>query len=124
MKFVVLGLLVVHGLIHGMGFAVTWKLAELQGISRVPAVLARSEPSDALIKFLGLVWLVAGVSFLVAGGLVLANSAAWRPIAIGAAVISMIVIVLGWKDAPMGAVANAFVVATALSAPWLSGVPS
>jgi hypothetical protein len=54
--------------------------------------------------------------------LLIGDSAMWRPVAIGAAVISMVPVGLWWQNAPMGAVANVLVVAAVLAAPRLSAV--
>jgi hypothetical protein len=68
------------------------------------------------------VWLLALAAFLVAAVLLVGDSAMWRPVAIGAAVISMVPVGLWWQNAPMGAVANALIIAAVLAAPKLSVV--
>jgi hypothetical protein len=124
MKIAIVALLAVHGLIHAMGFAGTWGLAEMQGSSKVPTNLITAQPGDTIVRVLGVVWLVALLAFLGAAALLVADSSAWRLVAIGAAAVSMIMVALWWRDAPMGAVANALVIAAVVFAPKLGGVPA
>lgn len=116
MKYAIVALFLVHGLIHGMGFAGTWGLAEFQGASRTPTNLVTVNPDDPALRILGLLWLAALVAFLFAGFLLAVDSTAWRPFALGAVAISMVPIALWWENAPLGAVANALVIAAVLFA--------
>jgi hypothetical protein len=123
MKIAIIGLLSVHGLIHAIGFAGAWGLAEFEGASRVPTNFVTAGPNDPIVRILGLVWLVALVAFLAAAYLLLVDSTAWRPLAVAAAVISMVPVALWWQNAPMGAVAIALVLLAVFLAPRLEGVP-
>ena len=124
MKFAIIGLLAVHGLIHAVGFAGAWGLAEFQGASRVPTNFVTARPDDPIVRILGIVWLLALVTFVVAAYLLLMDSAAWRPVAIAAAAVSMVPVALWWQNAPMGAVANALVLVAVFLAPRLDNVPA
>ena len=124
MKFAIVGLLLIHGLIHAMGFAGAWNLAEFQGASRAPTNLVSLEPGGGTVKALGLIWLAALAAFLLAAALLMGDSVMWRSVALGAAALSMVPVALWWRDAPMGAVANGLVVAAVLLAPRLEGVAS
>jgi hypothetical protein len=123
MKNVIVALLVVHGLIHSLGFAEAWGLAELEGASAAPTNLVSLEAGSAGVKILGLIWLVALVAFLGAALLLLAGNPTWRSIALVASLISMVPIALWWQDSPAGAVANALVLAAVWFAPRFEGVP-
>jgi hypothetical protein len=123
MKFAIIGLLAVHGLIHAVGFAGAWGLAEFQGASRVPTNFVTARPDDPIVRILGIVWLVALVAFVAAAYLLLMDNAAWRPVAIAAAAVSMVPVALWWQNAPMGAVANALVLVAVFLAPRLDNVP-
>lgn len=95
MKYAFTFLLVVHGLIHLMGFFKAFGLAELPALTRFI-----SRPMGAL-------WLLAAALFLAsAASLHLFPRAFW---AIGAAavVVSQLVIVPSWVDARAGTIANA-----------------
>lgn len=122
MKLALVALLVIHGLIHVMGFVGTWGLAEFQGASRTPTNCITARPGDAIVRVLGIVWLLALAAFLFAATLLLTDSAMWRPVALGAAAISMAPVALWWQNAPMGAVANALVLVAVVFANRLDGV--
>ncbi|HZA41749.1 MAG TPA: hypothetical protein VFA00_14120 [Actinomycetota bacterium] len=122
MKIAIVALLAVHGLIHAIGLAGTWGWAEFQGASQTPTNIITARPEDPIVRVLGTVWLLALIAFLVAAVLLLGDSAAWRPAALAAVAVSMVPIALWWENAPMGAVANALVVATVILAPKLDGV--
>ena len=86
--------LVVHGLIHLLGFAKAFGFAELSPLTR---------PIPPLV---GVLWLAAALLFLfTAGGLFVWPRWWW---AIGAVAIaaSMVAIVPSWADAKFGALAN------------------
>ena len=122
MKIAIVGLLTVHGLIHAIGLAGTWGWAEFEGASRTPTNIITAQPTDPIVRILGTVWLVALIAFLVAAVLLMGDSAAWRPAALVAVSISMVSVVLWWENAPMGAVANALVLAAVILAPNLDGI--
>ena len=116
MKYAIVALLALHGLIHTIGFAGTLGLAQFEGVSQTPTNFVTVERDGAALKFLGLLWMVALVAFLAAAVLLLTDGSAWRPVAVGAAVISMVPVALWWKNGPMGVLANALVVAAVLFA--------
>jgi len=122
MKIAIVALLAVHGLIHAIGLAGTWGWAEFEGASRTPTNIITAQPTDPIVRMLGTVWLVAVIAFLVAAALLMGDSAAWRPAALVAVAISMVPVVLWWENAPMGAVANALVLAAVILAPRLDGI--
>jgi hypothetical protein len=118
MKLAIILLLTFHGLIHAMGFAGTWDLAEFEA-SRTPTNFVSAEAGSSTARWLGILWMLALIAFLIAALLLLTGSPAWRPAALAAASISMIPVVLWWQNAPMGAVANGLVVVAVLFADQL-----
>ena len=122
MKYAITALFVIHGLIHVMGFAGAFRLAEFQGASRTPTDFVTADSGSPTLKVLGVVWIVALFAFLLAATLLLMDNPGWRPTAVAAVFISMVPIALWWQSAPMGAVANALVLAAVLVAPKLDGV--
>lgn len=94
MKLLFASILAIHGLIHLMGFAKAFGLAELPALTR-----AISRPVGAL-------WLLAA-ALLMASAFTLhaAPRAFWLVGAIGVA-LSQIVIVTSWSDARFGTLAN------------------
>lgn len=102
----------VHGLVHLLGFAKAFGLAELPGLAQ--------PVSNAM----GVAWLAAAVAMLSAAALFLLSPRLWW-IAGGAAVLlSQIVIVSAWSDAKFGTVANAIVLAGIVYAFASQGPPS
>jgi hypothetical protein len=87
-------LLVVHGLIHLLGFAKAFGLAELPQLT---------QPVSPL---LGALWLIAGLGFLVAAASLFLWPRSWWAIGVCAIVLSMAAIVPSWTDAKFGALAN------------------
>jgi len=111
MRFLFVAFLVLHGLIHLMGFAKAYGFAELPQL-RTPI----SPPA-------GVAWLVAAVLFVVAGVCVYAVPRWWWAVGACALVVSTPVIWSSWADAKAGAVANvvvlvAVVVGAAMNGPW------
>lgn len=94
MKILFAGLLMLHGLIHLMGF--------VKGFSIAP-VKALSLPIG---KNAGMFWLLAFLLFVIAAGLYLANKSSWWLIAIVAVFASQTLILMFWKDAKFGTPAN------------------
>lgn len=86
--------LVVHGLIHLLGFAKAFALAELPQLTQ------------PISPFLGVLWLIAALLFLVAAGSMFVWPRWWWAIGACAIVVSMVAIVPSWTDAKFGALAN------------------
>ncbi len=60
--------LVLHGLVHLVGFTVAWNLGGPRGVEYSTRILNRSiEVGDAAVKTLGVVWLAAAIAFVVVG---------------------------------------------------------
>jgi hypothetical protein len=94
MRFVLVGLLSVHGLIHLLGFVKAFEFAPVPQLKH-----AISRPVGAL-------WLVAAVALVVAAVLVLAAPSAWWLAGVVGVVLSQALIVSSWSDARFGTVAN------------------
>lgn len=97
MKTALLILLVVHGLIHGMGFAKAFGLAEV------------SELTQNISRPHGVAWLLAGLLFLVTAFLFFMKNEWWWAVGIAAVVVSQVLIFAYWRDAKFGTVANLLV---------------
>lgn len=102
MRWVFAALVVVHGGIHLLGFAKAFGLYD-------PPQLAH-----AISRPWGVAWLVAAAAMLATALAFLLGARAWWAVALGAALLSQIVIVSAWGDAKFGTVANLLIVAGAV----------
>jgi len=103
MKYVFGLLLMIHGLIHLMGFARAFRLATIEQFTR------------EITKPVGLLWLVSGLLFLVVTALFLMKRESWPLVAIIAVVLSQILILFYWQDARFGTIANVIIAGVAIS---------
>ena len=86
--------LVIHGLIHLLGFAKGFGLADLPQLTQpVPSVL-------------GLLWLLAAFLFLATAAALFVWPRGWWATGASAIVVSTFVIVAAWTDAKFGAIGN------------------
>jgi len=91
--------LVVHGLIHVMGFAKAFGYADLPGLT-VPV-----SPT------MGLIWLGAACLFLASALAIYACPRVWWLLGVAAVAVSTVAIAPSWRDARAGAIANVVVLA-------------
>ena len=100
-------LLVIHGLIHLIGFVVPWRLAELEGFPyTTTAFWDRLELGTTGAQLLGVAWLAIALAFVVAG-LGTWTSRSWAmPLTAGAALLSLPVCLLGSPAAILGVVVD------------------
>lgn len=104
MKTVLFLLLLVHGLIHLMGVAKGFGLAEMTALSH-----PISRPT-------GWLWLLAALLFLSAGVALLMNAPAWWMFALAGILLSQVVIATSWSDARWGTLANLVLILPVLAA--------
>jgi hypothetical protein len=83
-----------HGLIHLMGPAKAFGLADLPQLGQ------------AIPRVWGVVWLAAALTMLAAAALLGVSSGAWRLVALVAVLLSQVAIATSWQDAKFGTVAN------------------
>jgi hypothetical protein len=85
---------VVHGLIHTLGFAKAFRLAELPQLEQ------------PISPFFGLMWAISALLFVAAGFSLIAWPRWWWAIGACAIAVSMLAIFPSWTDARFGALAN------------------
>ncbi|GAA5417543.1 hypothetical protein Pryu01_02617 [Paraliobacillus ryukyuensis] len=102
MKAIFLFLILIHGLIHLMGFLKAFTMVELNQLT-----IEISKP-------IGLLWLIAAILFLFVFLSFLLNQDWWWIPGLIAIVISQLLIMLTWQDAKFGTIANVIVLAGAL----------
>jgi hypothetical protein len=96
-RWFLFALMLVHGLILTLGFLDAFGVAELAHVSR------------SVSKGLGVVWLLAGLAYVVAAISLVVASRSWWALALVAVVLSQAVIITAWSDAKFGTLANLIV---------------
>lgn len=97
MRIVLTLLLVVHGLIHFMGFAKAFDFGNMARFSK------------EISKPMGLLWLLNGLLFIISVVLFWMKNQTWPMFGIIAVVLSQIVIFMFWHDAKYGTIANVII---------------
>ena len=95
--------ILIHGLIHIMGFAKAFGYANITQLTKY------------ISKPAGLLWLITAILFIVAVLLFILKKESWPYIAIVAAVISQILIITVWKDAKFGTILNITILFVAIA---------
>ncbi|ESU25294.1 hypothetical protein FLJC2902T_31020 [Flavobacterium limnosediminis JC2902] len=96
MKFLLAILLILHGLIHLMGFAKAFHYGKITQIK------------DEISKPIGILWLLDSVLFILSAVLLLLKNDFWILLSVIALIISQILIFKTWKYAKFGALINIF----------------
>ena len=87
MKYVFAFIVLVHGLIHLMGFSKAFGVGQITSLTR------------DISKQTGAIWLLAALLFLIAGTGYLFKKEWWQVVAAFGVVVSQILIILSWQDA-------------------------
>lgn len=111
MRFALVALILLHGLIHLLGFAKAYGLADLPQLSQPISRLA------------GTLWLTSAAGFLAAGILLGTARGSWWWPAVPALAVSQLVILLAWRDAKFGTIAN-LIIALPVVAAYLDSRPA
>jgi hypothetical protein len=111
LRWVLVALLALHGLVHFLGVAKGF------GIASVPQL------TEPISRLGGVGWLAAGLAMLLTAGSLAAASPTWLWVAPVAAVLSQAMIVSSWGDAKYGTIVNVLLVvaaawAFATEGPW------
>jgi hypothetical protein len=103
MKYIFAVIILIHGLIHFMGFAKAFGYGNITQLTK-----EISKPAGSL-------WFVTAILFAVAIILLLLKKESWPMVVIAAAIISQILIITVWKDAKFGTAANVLALFVAIS---------
>ena len=100
-------ILVLHGLIHLMGFVTYWQLADLSELPyKTTLANGRFDVGDAGIRVYGLLWLILVIAFAIAA-LGLVTSQPWaRSVILITSIASLIVTALDWQVTYAGVLVN------------------
>ena len=104
-------LIILHGLIHLTGFVREWGIApveQLSGKTLIPL-------SENIAKTIGIFWLAASVLLFVSAAGYIFKKDWWWMVALVAIFISQLLIILYWKDAKFGTVANAVILVVCIA---------
>lgn len=99
LKYLLAFLILIHGLIHFMGFAKAFSYGNI------------SQLSKEISKPIGIAWLATAFLFIAATILFLLKKDAWLFLGLTAVIISQILIFTVWKDAKFGTIANIIILA-------------
>lgn len=102
MRTAFLLLLLIHGLIHLMGFTKAFGLARLEQLSQ------------HLTRGQGVLWLLATILFLTTAALFWLRESYWWMPAVAAILLSQYLIIGNWQDARFGSIANLVILLVAV----------
>lgn len=102
MKYILVLLIIAHGLIHLMGFAKAFGLAQINQLTK------------EIIKPLGILWLAATLLLIITAIAFLLRNDTWWLWAIMGALLSQTLIIFYWQDARFGTIANIVVLLVAI----------
>jgi hypothetical protein len=103
LKYIFAFIILIHGLIHFMGFAKAYNYGNITQLTKY------------ISKAAGSIWFITAMLFIVAVVLFLLKKESWLYFGIIAAVISQILIITVWKDAKFGTILNIIVFFVAIS---------
>lgn len=102
MRTLLLSLIILHGLLHVVGFVKAFKLADLPQFHRP---ISRTN---------GILWLIASFLFITCGMMFLVYHEWWWLVGIVSVIISEYVIIRDWEDAGLGTTLNITILIIAL----------
>ena len=103
--YVAAGFVIIHGLIHLIGFTAYWPLAEIAELPYKTNLLgSRWDVGDAGMRLFSVLWLAATVGLVAAVVGILTGKQWWFPIMGTAVLLSLVACVLDWDNAFRGAI--------------------
>lgn len=114
--------LIVHGLIHLMGFAVYVRHAQIEGLTYKTTLLSgRLDLGKGGIRVFGAFWVLPAIGFVTAAFAVLAGWDWWTTALVVATILSLILTALDWSNARVGAVVDIAILALVSFGSRISG---
>lgn len=105
MLYLAAAIVIVHGLIHLMGFVAYWPLAEIAELPYKTTLLgARWSIGDSGMRFYSVLWLGTAVALAAASIGMLVKQSWWYPVMWAGVVLSLVITVLDWQNAFRGAI--------------------
>ena len=103
LRYLLLGLILIHGAIHLLGFVKAFQLAEVPQLTQ------------PISKGAGVLWLLTTLLFLAAAVGLLAGWGSWSALVLGGVVLSQVLIFTTWSDAKYGTIANVILLFVAVA---------
>ncbi|EWM10231.1 hypothetical protein [Kutzneria sp. 744] len=103
-RWLIAVLLVLHGLVHLLGFVVPWKLATVTGFPHRTDVLSGVDVGETGARLIGVLWLIAGLGFMAGGATLALGATWWWVVVLCAGVLSLALAALWWQQAYAGLV--------------------
>lgn len=114
MKILLAGLMILHGIAHGVGFMGAWRLGK--DIPYKTTVLAgRLDLGDSGIRVMGVLWLLAGIAFVLAGVAAMMNRVEWTSFAFLITLVSFGLCVVELPEAKVGLALNVVLIVALLT---------
>ncbi len=116
--------LILHGLVHLLGFVAYWPLAELTELPYKTTLLNGRLPIGASgMRVYSVLWLVTAVAFAAAAIGLLAKQSWWLPLLGTAVILSLVITALDWNQAWRGAILSLVILIPVLLAVGLRVQP-
>ena len=103
--YILMGIVMIHGLIHLMGFVAYWPLSEIAELPYKTTLLGgRWDVGQTGMRLFSLLWPAAAVILIGASIGVITGQDWWLPVMAAAVLLSLVVCLLDWTNAWRGAV--------------------
>ncbi|MFZ0548777.1 MAG: DUF6544 family protein [Candidatus Promineifilaceae bacterium] len=103
--FILVGIVMIHGLIHLLGFMAYWPLIEIAELSYKTTLLGgRWDIGQVGMRLFSVLWLVAGIGLVGALIGIIFGRDWWLPVMGAAVLLSLVICLLDWDNAWRGAV--------------------
>lgn len=103
--------LILHGLVHLLWFVVPWQMTEVEGLPfRTTIIAGHVDVREGGMRFLGLLWVLATIGFVVAGLGLLFSASWWATAVLVTAVYSFILCLISLPESKWGALIDAGIV--------------
>ncbi len=104
--------LILHGLVHLLWFVVPWQITEVDGLPYQTTIFAgRLDVHESGIKFMGLLWIIPTLGFVLAGIGLLFSASWWWSLTLGAALFSLLLNLIQLPESKWGATINLLIIA-------------
>ena len=110
-------LVIIHGLIHLMGFVAYWPLGEVAELPYKTTLLGGRWTVGAIgMRLFSVFWLAAALGFVAAAFGLLAGKEWWLPLLSVTVILSLVICVLDWQNASRGAILDLVILVPVLLA--------